>query len=554
MNNQSKFNSIMDAFFKHLFSRRPVDATFAGKHEYSSLLPDVSRSGLNDTIAEIEGLLTDFEGLSREGLDRYQKIDCDMAEGFLKTQLWERKSGYFYDINPTTYTGEAAFGMVSLFISDFRPIADRSKSLEARLSQLPAFFSDAKTNLRGAHPAWNNRAIEECIGGLNFLNKGIPILIEDEGLAVTPRLVNEAINAFEDFRVYLENDLARRPLETSSCGEEVFRNIMKWSHQSEVDPLEYAKHAEALIDECNEKLSAGAEVFGASSPEDAMAKLADLHADIDGYQHSYKTIWEESRELNDKEQLVTWSDFPIEYKPIARWARDVQPYLYFLFYRCPPRYTRPETYTYHVIPIDRSLSDETQQKLLRSNNTFVTKTNHVLHHGGIGHHVQNWNAVRSRSLVGQVAATDGPARLMMLCSGTLAEGWACYISSLAGNLGFLTELEEYAELAATRRMACRAVVDARLHCGVYTLDDAAKYYREVAKMPEGFAMSEATKNSIFPGGAIMYLYGLEGIVRLREELKETKGDDFGLKAFHDSFLSYGGIPVDRIASEMKENF
>jgi uncharacterized protein (DUF885 family) len=168
--------------------------------------------------------------------------------------------------------------------------------------------------------------------------------------------------------------------------------------------------------------------------------------------------------------------------------------------------------------------------------------------------VQNWNAVRSRSLVGQVAATDGPARLMMLCSGTLAEGWACYISSLAGNLGFLTELEEYAELAATRRMACRAVVDARLHCGIYTLDDAAKYYREVAKMPEGFAMSEATKNSIFPGGAIMYLYGLEGIVRLREELMEKKGDAFDLKSFHDSFLSYGGIPVDRIASEMKENF
>ena len=197
------------------------------------------------------------------------------------------------------------------------------------------------------------------------------------------------------------------------------------------------------------------------------------------------------------------------------------------------------------------MTSEEQTKRLRANNRFVIKTNHVLHHGGIGHHVQNWHAVRSESRIGQVAATDGPARLLMLCSGTLAEGWACYATELGGAHGFLTGLERYAEIASRRRMAARAVVDVRLHYGLYTLQDAARYYRDRAKMSPDAAHSEAVKNSLFPGGAIMYLYGIEAIESLRREIEREQGSAFSLRSFHDEFLSYGGIPVDRIAAEMR---
>jgi uncharacterized protein (DUF885 family) len=139
----------------------------------------------------------------------------------------------------------------------------------------------------------------------------------------------------------------------------------------------------------------------------------------------------------------------------------------------------------------------------------------------------------------------------MLCSGTLCEGWACYITSLAGSRGFLSPMEQYAEISSRRRMAARAVVDVRLHCGRYTLDDAARYYMEKAKMPEASARSEAVKNSLFPGGAVMYLYGTEGIENLREEMKRRAGGSFDLQRFHDELLSYGGIPVARIAREMQ---
>ena len=59
------------------------------------------------------------------------------------------------------------------------------------------------------------------------------------------------------------------------------------------------------------------------------------------------------------------------------------------------------------------------------------------------------------------------------------------------------------------------------------------------------------KNSMFPGNALMYLMGTRQIWRLRRELAARQGDAFSLQRFHDRFLSYGSVPVARIAALMR---
>ena len=189
------------------------------------------------------------------------------------------------------------------------------------------------------------------------------------------------------------------------------------------------------------------------------------------------------------------------------------------------------------------------EDFLRANNDAVIRANHVIHHGGLGHHVQNWHAFRSRSRIGRMAAVDGPARIAMHCGGTMAEGWACYATDLmaelaeAGVEGGMTRLEAYAERASTVRMCCRAIVDVELHSGRMDLEGAAAFYREQAGMTEGAALGEAVKNSMFPGMALMYRAGTGEIHRLRRELAADLGPAFDLRAFHDRFLSWGSIPV-----------
>jgi uncharacterized protein (DUF885 family) len=138
---------------------------------------------------------------------------------------------------------------------------------------------------------------------------------------------------------------------------------------------------------------------------------------------------------------------------------------------------------------------------------------------------------------------DCAARIAMHCGGTMAEGWACYATELMAEHGALDPLEVVAERAARIRMCCRAVVDVELHSGRMSLEDAARFYRREAGMSEGASWSEAVKNSMFPGGALMYLMGTDGIRALRKDAEAARGDAFDLRTFHDGLLAHGSIPV-----------
>lgn len=224
--------------------------------------------------------------------------------------------------------------------------------------------------------------------------------------------------------------------------------------------------------------------------------------------------------------------------PRPAWAAEAAPDLYFLFYRSPAAFGRPPVHEYLVPPDDPGES--------------AVKLNHVVHHGGIGHHVQNWHAFRARSRIGRMAAVDCASRIAMFCGGTMAEGWACYATDLMGETGYLTNAERYDEQRTRARMCARAVVDVRLHQGRYSLADAAAYYEREAAMPAEAAMGEAVKNSMFPGGALMYVMGTDKIHHLRQTLSARLGGRFSLRAFHDEFLSHGSIPVTLIAETMME--
>lgn len=129
----------------------------------------------------------------------------------------------------------------------------------------------------------------------------------------------------------------------------------------------------------------------------------------------------------------------------------------------------------------------------------------------------------------------------------MAEGWASYATDLMDEAGFLTPLESFTEHHAHARAAARAIVDAELHRGRMSLDEAESFYRVHTNMSETAARSEVTKNSMFPGAALIYFAGSQ---RIREIRREHEGR-LGLRGFHDRFLSHGSIPVAMTARAMR---
>jgi len=541
-------SSWMDAFFASYYEHRPVNATFIGMHDMDGRLPDFSEQGLGDTLADARSLLSRSDD-AHESRTALETIDRRLARGFLKIQDWELSSAHFHRGNPSLYTGEAIFGILGLFLTDFAPLAQRVDAATSRMNAVPDLLAKARANVRRSPTDWTQRAIRECDGALALFTDGIAALVA--GHAINSRhftdAATNAAEAFANHRAYLEAELLPRTSDQYACGAEALARYLQNGHFLEQSAEEIVRYAENEMAEAEAYLTAHAPDFGASTVSEVLAGLADSHPQATDYEASYLAAWEEVRRISEKNELLTWPDFPIRYVPRPQWTEKAAPYLCFLFYRSPAAFNRPDVHDYLIAP----LPEAERTAFLRSNNHGVIKLNHVVHHGGIGHHVQNWHAFRAQSRVGQIAAVDCAFRIAMFCGGTMAEGWACYATDLAAEFSALTPREEYAEVHSRVRMAARALVDIRLHLGELTLQDAADYYEARAGMSSAAARGEAVKNSMFPGAAIMYLMGTDAIHGLRRDMMQREGADFELCRFHDTFLSYGSIPVSLIAEDMK---
>lgn len=548
------FGSLLDDFFSAYYKRRPVNATFVGMHEFDHLLPDFSAVSVGDTVYEMKELLQRLEEFPEDQLSNIELIDKKLAAGYLRTQIWEFESNHFYKGNPCFYTGEAVFSIISLFLTNYAPVLERVEAAIERMLAIPNFLQQGQVNISQAPQAWIEQSIEECIGAQYFFSQGIDEIIRENNIS-DPHFTNAANTALEGFvryKHYLENELSLQANQNYSCGAEAFELMMRYGHFVDLNLDEYVRYAEGQIAEAKMQLDARAKDFSASSSQAALAQLGDIHPKtVQAYYQRFGELWQACRQVAQEKKLLTWPDFPIEYVPQPLWARKAAPYLYFLFYRSPARFQRPAVHMYLVPPIDEKMPLEQQEQLLRAVNESVIKSNHVIHHGSIGHHVQNWHAHRAPSRIGQMAATDCASRLAMFCAGTMAEGWAVYAGDLMSEVGFLTPLEKYAEYQSRRRMSARAVVDIKLHKGDFDLEQAVDYYQLQGGMNAAFARKEAIKNSMFPGAAMMYLFGSDRIKQFRKEMAATLKETFDLSEFHDTFLAYGSVPVELVCKDIK---
>jgi Bacterial protein of unknown function (DUF885) len=542
----------IDRFLTGFYRWNPVTATFVGRHDHDHRLPDASDGVLGDRLAWAEHQLAVLDGPHAGPVDRWDELDRTVATGQLRIERWELGSAHGPRGNPTWYTGEAIFGLLSLFLTPFAPMADRVAAAVERLESVGRFLAEGRTLVRQAPWDWTARAIRECGAALALLGDGIDRLLRDEGI-VSPALRQSADRARIEFgrhRHALETELGRRRTTDWACGEEALALLLTSGHFLETSADAIVAYAEAELASATGQLAAGAAALGAATPGVALERLTGIHPPVERYLDRYRELWDEVRARAETDDLVTWPALSIRFVPRPRWLRVAAPDLYFLFYRSPAAFQAPAEHEYLVTPIEPTFGAEQREALLRANNDSVMKLNHVIHHGSIGHHLQNWHATRSPSRIGRIAAIDGASRIAMLAGGTMAEGWACYATDLMAEVGLLTPLERLAERQARRRMCARAVVDVRLHQGRFTLDDATGFYEQRAGMSPRAASAEAIKNSLFPGTGLMYLMGTDTIHRLRRDLSARREAEFRPKTFHDEFLRYGSLPVVLVAADL----
>ncbi|HEY6101927.1 MAG TPA: DUF885 family protein [bacterium] len=544
-------SAALDAYLDWYYATYPVNATFIGMHDHDDRLPDLSPAGVAEGVAGLEALRGRLQLLPSEPMTASERLDRLLVEGALDIQAWELTSRDFYLANPSLHTGEAIFGVIALLLRPFAPLERRLKAATARMRAIPEFLAQARANVHHTPRAWAERARRECRGAIALLERGLGEFLAENDIrpAEHQSAAAAAAQAFRDFDAHLSS-LPEGEAGEAACGSNALDLLVRRGHFLPMDAAGVLALGQHHLTLAEEELHERAASLGITDWRDGLARLQDVHPALEGYYARYTEVWEAARAAAQAHGLVTWPEYPIRFVPQPLWAREAAPDLYFLFYRAPAAFDRLPVVEYLVTAIEPDMPSEEQRRRLRATNESVIKLNHVVHHGSLGHHVQNWYAYhRAGSRLGRIAAVDCASRIALFAGGTMAEGWACYATDLIEEIGFLTPLEQLAHSHSRLRMAARAVADVNLHSGAWTLEETAAFYRDRAGLAAEAARAEAVKNSMHPGTALMYLCGTTQIHDLRREMQRRPG--FDLRYFHDRLLSYGSIPVALIAAEMQ---
>jgi uncharacterized protein (DUF885 family) len=125
------------------------------------------------------------------------------------------------------------------------------------------------------------------------------------------------------------------------------------------------------------------------------------------------------------------------------------------------------------------------------------------------------------------------------------EGWALYAERLGLESGFYKDpYSDFGRLTMEAWRACRLVVDTGMHYLGWTRDQAIDYMRENSAMPIHDIRAEVDRYIGWPGQALGYKIGELKIRELRSKAERELGDKFDLRAFHDTVLGSGAVPLD----------
>ncbi len=134
-----------------------------------------------------------------------------------------------------------------------------------------------------------------------------------------------------------------------------------------------------------------------------------------------------------------------------------------------------------------------------------------------------------------------------------SEGWGLYSEALAKEMpGTFTTLgSDFGRLGSEIWRAIRLVVDTGMHHKKWSQQQAVDFFSENSPAPLGTIETEIRRYLVWPGQATAYKVGMIDIQRLRKMAKDELGDKFDIKAFHDTILGGGALPLSMLERQVK---
>jgi sugar lactone lactonase YvrE/uncharacterized protein (DUF885 family) len=565
-----KLSALEDQFVKESLALSPVNASQAGYHKHvdaktgktimlDAQLDDVSPQAMAAQARFYRDWRKRFETETpAASLNSQDAADYRLIDDQISLNLLEFDTIQNYKHNPTVYVELLGNGLFLPLSQEYASKEVRVGDVISRISQIPRFLDQAKSDLVSADPIFISTAIDENDGNAGLVDSVAKDAESNPNLkAEYEKVAPAAKKAISDFNDWLKKDFATRPTNgrTWRLGSDWYALKFRYVMETSIEPAQLLTDAEARLKE------ARAEMLQIALPlYKQMYPGQDDYSNLPAHDRENKIIAAVLDKISEehpqrgqlieaiKADLAGITQFIREKKIVTLSSRDnlkVIPTPEFMrgiysvagFHAPPPLEPTAEA-QYWVTPIDPKVPDAKAESKLREYNNYTLKWL-TMHEALPGHYIQGEHADDVEPVTRRLVRN-------LFGNGSYVEGWAEYISDVMTDAGYLDSSPKFRlmRLKVSLRSMVNTILDIRLQTMNMTDEQALDLMMKDAFQTQAEADGKLVRAKLSSTQLPTYFVGTRQWWTLRKKYQAAKGDSFTLADFHNRALDQGPLPLD----------
>jgi uncharacterized protein (DUF885 family) len=542
-----QFQKLATDYIEQRLQTHPEEATELGDHRFDDRLTDYSPEARARELAAAKAVREKLNGFGPDAkLSGPNGVDLRILKESVDYQIFELEELKEADWNPLVYNQSLANSLYLLVVREFASPETRVPNLRKRMEGIPAVIAQARANLKHSPRVHTETAIDQMKGAIGFVREGLSPLLDR-----TPQMKKEIAPlqektalALEEYRKWLEKDLLPRSDGDFRLGMEKFRKKLRFALASDLSVEEIMKRAQAdlaatqtaiyetalpLYKKYYPKADAATLKDKKKVTIGVLDKLAEQHPDDDTIVGYAQKIVGETTDFVRKHDLVTVPDKPLKVIVMPEFKRGQG-----IAYCDSPGPLEQNGETFFACePTPKDWPEERKKSFYREYNNFMVR-DLTVHEAMPGHYLQlaHANQFRAPTLVRAIFR-----------SGTFIEGWAVYTEQLMAEAGYGGQEVKMQQLKMRLRVIVNAMIDQGIHTANMSEKDALNLMMKEGFQEEGEAVKKWKRARLSSTQLSTYFVGATEHFDLRERAKAKAGENFELKKYNDSVLSFGSPPA-----------
>jgi uncharacterized protein (DUF885 family) len=541
----AQFAALSARFLKAYLAALPTDATDVGDHDFDAQWPDLSEQGDAARRSLYESTRSELAAIPKDALSDQSRVDAAILETRIAEKLFRLDELNDAVQSARSYTTTIGDGIDPLLTREFAPLADRMKSLRARLAGVPPIVAVAKKRLGRPSRIDTETAIKQTRGLVALCEKELA-----ETFAKVPdqkadleAAAKIAAASLRELGTFFEKELLPRSDGSFRVGKDRHQKLLRFTLDDDsVDGDALAAEARALLDKTiDEMVDTSKEIWPElmktpmpkiDTPKERRAFVRKVLDKLADDRPDNATIVSEAEKLLDsatafvrEHDLVRVPDEKCRVIEMPEYRRGVT-----VAYcdSTKPLEKKQESF-YAIAPTPSDWPAARVKSFYREYNRSML-ADLTVHEAMPGHYLQAMHSSRFHSDVRS-----------LFDSGPFVEGWAVYGEWLMAKNGFGGPKVRMQRLKMLARVAANAILDHGMHAGTMDEKEALRLMTEDAFQEEGEAFGKWTRARLTSAQLSHYFYGFNELFKLRQKMEARPG--FTDRAYHDKLLSFGSPPI-----------